>query len=151
MNTSTTRGQMHVMVVFHMSFGRNYGVCHEMQSDLHSLHFCWQRPSHSAGRHANTVASNFSSVSGSNHKLIMLIWNKEELPHQCKESIVVPIHKKGDKTDCSNYRDILLLSTSYKILSLGKFHMQTKLLGTTNVAFDILGQRLIRFSISVRY
>jgi hypothetical protein len=51
------------------------------------------------------------------HKLIMLIWNKEELPHQWEESIVIPIHKKGDKTDCSNYRDISLLSTSYKILS----------------------------------
>jgi hypothetical protein len=31
------------------------------------------------------------------HKLIKLIWNKEKLPHQWKESIVVPIHKKGDK------------------------------------------------------
>jgi hypothetical protein len=51
------------------------------------------------------------------HKLIMLIWNKEELPHQWKESIVVPIHKKGDKTDCSNYRGMSLLSTSYKMLS----------------------------------
>jgi hypothetical protein len=51
------------------------------------------------------------------HKLIKLIWNKEELPHQWKESTVVPIHKKGDKTDCSNYRDISLLSTSHKILS----------------------------------
>jgi hypothetical protein len=47
------------------------------------------------------------------HKLIMLIWNKEELPHQWKESIVVPIHKKGDKTDCSNYRGMSFLSTSY--------------------------------------
>jgi hypothetical protein len=47
----------------------------------------------------------------------MLIWNKEELPHQWKESIVVPIDKKGNKTDCSNYRGISLLSTSYKILS----------------------------------
>jgi hypothetical protein len=28
------------------------------------------------------------------HKLIMLIWNTEEFPHQWKESIVVPIHKK---------------------------------------------------------
>jgi hypothetical protein len=37
------------------------------------------------------------------HKLIMVIWNKEELPCQWKESIVVPIHKKGEKTDCSNY------------------------------------------------
>jgi hypothetical protein len=51
------------------------------------------------------------------HKLIKLIWNKEELPHQWKESVVVPIHKKGDKTDCSNYQGISLLSTSYKILS----------------------------------
>jgi hypothetical protein len=51
------------------------------------------------------------------HKLIKLIWNKEELPHRWKESIVVPIHKKSDKTDCSNYRGISLLSTSYKILS----------------------------------
>jgi hypothetical protein len=37
------------------------------------------------------------------HVIIKLIWNKEEFPHQWKESIVVPIHKKGDKTDCSNY------------------------------------------------
>jgi hypothetical protein len=51
------------------------------------------------------------------HKLIKLIWNKEEKSHQWKESIVVPIHKKGDKTDCSNYRGISLLSTSYRILS----------------------------------
>jgi hypothetical protein len=51
------------------------------------------------------------------HKLITLIWNNEELPHQWKESVVVPVHKKGDKTSCNNYRGISLLSTSYKILS----------------------------------
>jgi hypothetical protein len=33
------------------------------------------------------------------HKLINSIWNKEELPDQWKESIIVPVHKKGDKTD----------------------------------------------------
>jgi hypothetical protein len=50
------------------------------------------------------------------HELINSIWNKEELPDQWKESIILPIHKKSDKTECNNYRGILLLSTSYKIL-----------------------------------
>jgi hypothetical protein len=51
------------------------------------------------------------------HKFIKLIWNKEELPHQWKESVMVPTHKRGDKTECGNCRGISLLSTSYKMLS----------------------------------
>ena len=50
------------------------------------------------------------------HKLIIFIWNKEDLPMEWKDSIIVPIYKKGNKTDCSNYRDIFL-PTTYKILS----------------------------------
>jgi hypothetical protein len=37
------------------------------------------------------------------HKLICSIWNKEELPQQWKESIIVPIHKKDDKNECNSY------------------------------------------------
>jgi hypothetical protein len=51
------------------------------------------------------------------HKLINSVRNKEELPGQWKESIIVPVHNKGYKTDCNNYRGISLLSTSYKMLS----------------------------------
>jgi hypothetical protein len=32
------------------------------------------------------------------NEFICSIWNKEEMPQQWKESIVVPIYKKGDKT-----------------------------------------------------
>jgi hypothetical protein len=51
------------------------------------------------------------------HRLINSVWNKEHLTDQWKESIIVPVHKKGDKTDCNNYRRISLLSTTYKMLS----------------------------------
>jgi hypothetical protein len=51
------------------------------------------------------------------NKRIISIWNKEELPDELKESIIVPIYKKGDKTDCNNYRGISLLPTTYKVLS----------------------------------
>jgi hypothetical protein len=51
------------------------------------------------------------------HKLINSIWNKEELPEEWKESVIVPINNKGDKTDFINYRGVSLLSTMYKILS----------------------------------
>jgi hypothetical protein len=50
------------------------------------------------------------------HKLITSIWNKKELPDHWKDSIIVPIHKTSDKTDCNNYRGISLLSTSYRNL-----------------------------------
>jgi hypothetical protein len=40
--------------------------------------------------------------------LIRSICSKEELPQQWKESIIVAIYKKGDKTDCNNYRGISL-------------------------------------------
>jgi hypothetical protein len=51
------------------------------------------------------------------HKLSDSIWNKEELPQQWKESITVPIYKKGDKTDCSKYRGISLLPVSSHLIS----------------------------------
>jgi hypothetical protein len=43
------------------------------------------------------------------NKLICFMWNKEELPQQWKESIMIPIHK--------NYRGISFLSIAYNILS----------------------------------
>jgi hypothetical protein len=49
-------------------------------------------------------------------KQYVLIYTNS-VPQQWKESIILPIYKKGDRTDCNNYREIPLLSTAYKILS----------------------------------
>jgi hypothetical protein len=45
------------------------------------------------------------------------IWNKEESPEEWKELIAVPIHKKENKTDCSDCRAISILPNTYKILT----------------------------------
>jgi hypothetical protein len=42
---------------------------------------------------------------------------EEEIAKSGRNQIIVPIYKKGDKTDCSNFRGISLLPTTYKILS----------------------------------
>jgi hypothetical protein len=39
------------------------------------------------------------------------------LPEQWKQLIVVLVYEEGDKTDFRNYRDVSILSTTYKILS----------------------------------
>jgi hypothetical protein len=50
-------------------------------------------------------------------KLKSSIWNKEVFPEEWKELIIVYIYMKGNKTGCSNYRSILHLPTTYKIIS----------------------------------
>jgi hypothetical protein len=47
------------------------------------------------------------------HRLVNSIWNKEEPPHQWKESIVIHIYKRIDKTDCSNCKRMYFLQTTY--------------------------------------
>jgi len=77
------------------------------------------------------------------------------LPEEWNKSIILPIYKKGDKTDCSNYRGISLLSTAYNILSNVRLSRitpyATKLLGIISVDFDATGQLLIIYSAFVKY
>jgi len=62
------------------------------------------------------------------HILIIYIWNKEELPEEWKQSIIVPIYKNGDKTGCSNYRGSRSLYPSTRtaikqvVVIIGAYH-----------------------------
>ena len=37
------------------------------------------------------------------------------MPQEWKESISVGIHKKGNKVDCNEYREMPIFTTAYKI------------------------------------
>ena len=51
------------------------------------------------------------------HRLFERIWETEEMPEEWKRSIIMPIHKKQDKLDWSNYTGICLLCHTSKIFS----------------------------------
>jgi hypothetical protein len=52
------------------------------------------------------------------YNLILLIWNKGELPKDWTEGTICPIHKKGDSTECSNYWPITFLNMAHKIFAI---------------------------------
>lgn len=54
------------------------------------------------------------------------MWNK---------TIIIPLHKKGDKLNCNNYRGILLLNTIYNILLDKIQSFVDKCTGSTDVKF----------------
>ena len=51
------------------------------------------------------------------HQIVVKIWTQESWVSQWNESWINPIHKKGDKTLCDNYRGISILNVGYKIFS----------------------------------
>ena len=52
------------------------------------------------------------------HRVIMLAWEKGKVAEDWKKAVIVPLHKKGSKMVCSNYRGISLLSVPSKVYVL---------------------------------
>ena len=51
------------------------------------------------------------------HQLITNAWETGSVPQAGKDASIVTIYKKGDRTDCGNYRGISLLSIAGKIFA----------------------------------
>jgi len=57
------------------------------------------------------------------YELVRQIWEEERIPEEWKETVIVPIHKRGDRDRCENYRGRAPGNAAYKIMSniiLGK-------------------------------
>ena len=50
------------------------------------------------------------------HSICQQIWKTQQWPQDWKRSIFIPIPKKGNAKECSNYRTIALISHASKVM-----------------------------------
>ena len=50
------------------------------------------------------------------HLICQQIWKTQQWPHVWKRSVFIPIPKKGNAKECSNYGTIILISHSSKVM-----------------------------------
>ena len=50
------------------------------------------------------------------HSICQQIWKTQEWPQDWKRSVFIPIPKKGNAKECSNYRTIALISQTSKVM-----------------------------------
>ena len=50
------------------------------------------------------------------HSICQQIWKTHQWPHDWKRSVFIPIPKKGNATECSNYRTTALISHASKVM-----------------------------------
>ena len=50
------------------------------------------------------------------HSIFQQIWKTQQWPQNCKRSVFIPIPKKGNAKECSNYHTIALISHASKVM-----------------------------------
>jgi len=50
------------------------------------------------------------------HSLCQQIWKTQQCPQDCKRSVFIPIPKKGNGKECSNYCTIALIAHASKVM-----------------------------------
>ena len=50
------------------------------------------------------------------HSICQQIWKSQQWPQDWKRSVFIPVPKKGNSKECSNYRTIALISHTSKVL-----------------------------------
>ena len=50
------------------------------------------------------------------HSICQQIWKTQQWPQDCKRSVFIPISKKGNAKECSNYHTIVFISHASKVM-----------------------------------
>ena len=50
------------------------------------------------------------------HSISQQVWNTQQWPQHWKRSVFIPIPKKGNAKECSNYRTVALISHASKVM-----------------------------------
>ena len=50
------------------------------------------------------------------HSICQQIWKTQQWPQDWKRSVFIPIPKKGNAKECSNYRSVALMSHTSKVM-----------------------------------
>ena len=50
------------------------------------------------------------------YSICQQVWKTQQWPQDCKRSVFIPIPKKGNAKECSNYRTIALISHASKVM-----------------------------------
>ena len=93
------------------------------------------------------IKSSGKAVRSAVNKLINYVSSKDDLAEYWKGPFILPIFKKGNKTDCSNYRRTSLLSTTHRILFISILSRLTpiskKIIGDQQCEFRCKGYHMI--------
>ena len=57
------------------------------------------------------------------HSICQQIWKTQQWPEDWKRSVFIPVPKKGNAEECSNYHTIALISHASKVFKILKIHM----------------------------
>ena len=57
------------------------------------------------------------------HSICQTIWKTQQWPQTWKRSVFIPVPKKGNAKECSNYRTIALISHASKVMQIGRAHV----------------------------
>jgi len=75
------------------------------------------------GIHPELINYGVNKLLNRMYEVVRQIWEEERIPEEWNKTIIVPIHKRGDRDRCENYRGMALGNADYKMLSniiLGK-------------------------------